>query len=70
MSVYYITTAATNHRVTFKVWTYGDEIVEVDIAEKDSTRAMLNQNLLPMLSADTLAEFHASIREAHELDAA
>ncbi len=66
MSVYYMTTAATNHRVTFKVWTYGnDEIAEVDICEPDSTRAMLHQNLLPMLNAETLAEMRANIRDAH-----
>jgi hypothetical protein len=71
MNVYYITTAATNHRVTFKVWTdESGEIVEVDIAERDSTRAMLNQNLLPMLNAETVAEMQASIRDAHYFAAA
>jgi len=61
MSVYYITPSQAP-RMTFKVWTDDSgEIVEVDIADNSSWRALTSQNLLPLLNAETIAELYDSI---------
>lgn len=70
MATYYITPSEAP-RMTFKVWTDDSgEIVEVDIADNSSCRALINQNLLPLLNAETIAELYDGIRQAHELNEA